>query len=353
MATIRDVAQAAGVSVATVSRAMNQSDYVDRDTNERVMRAIEQLNYKKDANWSRMRKQSSETVLFLLSNWQSVTAFQMRMLESCERLMKARGYDLIFSRYDYPAKARPAELALPRMLEHTNAVDGVLLMGVQHGNLLRRLEKQKTPYAMLGNNFEGAAEDLERNAVVFDDQGGMREATEYLLRLGHRRVAFIGNGALPWFDRRRRGYETAMRERGLPSVMTTENWKVPSMDYGQLAVAQLLREGRMVSAIVAGNDEIAAGAWRELTKRKIAIPGEVSLIGMGDRAEFAILEPSLSTVSVFEEQLSERLTGMLMERVRDKKARPVTEVYPCKVVERASCGPWTEDWGRSELRVVL
>jgi LacI family transcriptional regulator len=347
MATIRDVAAAAGVSLATVSRVMNQSGYADPETRERVLAAAARLEYQPDANWRRMRKQSSETVLFLLGNWPGLNTFQTRMLEHCEVLLKARGYDLVFSRFEYSRKARPSELVLPRLLEQANAVDGVLLMGVHHSNLLRALEKMRMPFAMLGNNFEGGTEDLEHNAVVFDDQGGMREATEHLLRLGHRRVAYVGNQSLPWFERRSRGYLAAMEAYRLRPVLVSEDWKVSAMDYGQLAVAQLLRECEGVSAIVAGNDEIAAGAWRELVRRKVAIPREMSLIGMGDRAEFSILEPALSTVSVFEEQLAERLAGMLLERIANPKARPGTVLYPCKVVERASCGPWVEGAVRS------
>jgi LacI family transcriptional regulator len=93
---------------------------------------------------------------------------------------------------------------------------------------------------------------------------------------------------------------------------------------------------------VAGNDELAAGAWKVLVKRKISIPHEMSLIGLGDRAEFAILEPALTSISVFEDQLGERLTSMLLSRIRDPKHAAASETYPCKLIERASCAPLAE-----------
>ena len=109
-----------------------------------------------------------------------------------------------------------------------------------------------------------------------------------------------------------------------------------------LATAQLLRELRPPTAILAGNDEIAAGAWKELIRRRVSIPKDMSLIGLGDRAEFAILEPALSSISVFEDQLGERLTAMLLARIEDPKHAPASEIYPCKLIERASCAPLAE-----------
>jgi len=210
---------------------------------------------------------------------------------------------------------------------------------VHHPNLLLALQKRGVPYSFIANNFEGPA---VHNSVCYDDRRGVEEAAGYLIRLGHRRIAFLGNVALPWFQRRYQGYLQAMEKHGLVPLAVSENWQVSNTDYGQLATAQLLREARPPSAILAGNDELAAGAWKELTKRKVSIPKTMSLIGLGDRAEFAILEPALTSISVFEDQLGERLTTMLLARIEDPTQEPVSETYPCKLVERASCAPFAE-----------
>jgi len=338
MATIRDIAANAKVSIATVSRVLNDSGYADSETRVRVLKAAADLNYRRNVNWSRLRSQSSQTILFLLGNRQSFNAFHMRLLVACERTLQGRGYDLIFSRYEYSGRLRAAELPLPRILDQTGAIDGVLLAGVHHPNLLQFLDKRRVPYALLGNNFAGPASQTAHNCVVYDDRGGIEEATGYLIRLGHRRIAFLGNRTLPWFQRRYEGYRRAMEKQGLPPISVGDNWQVSNTDYGQLATAQLLRDSRP-TAILAGNDELAAGAWKELIQRKVSIPREMSLIGLGDRAEFAILEPALSSISVFDDQLGERLTSMLLERIQDPKHSPVSQTYPCKLIERASCGP--------------
>lgn len=340
--TIREVAALAQVSVATVSRVLNESGYADSETRARVLKAAATLNYQRNVNWSRLKSQSSQTILFLLGNRQGIVAMHMKLLVACEKTLRNHGYDLIFARHEYSGRLRASELPLPRVLDQTGAVDGVLLAGVHHPNLLQVLDKRHLPYAMVGNTFEGPPTVLAKNCVFYDDRGAIEEAAAYLIRIGHRRIAFVGNMSLPWFQRRYEGYCQAMQRHGLEPIAVNENWQVGNTDYGQLATAQLLRAERPPTAIVAGNDELAAGAWKELIKRKIAIPQEMSLIGLGDRAEFAILEPALTSISVFEEQLGERLTSMLLGRIRDPRHAPGSETYPCKLVERASCAPLAE-----------
>lgn len=339
MSTIRDVAARAGVSVATVSRVLNQSGYADSETQARVRKAAADLNYRRNVNWSRLKSQSSRTILFLLANRDSINSFHMRLLASCERTLQSRGYDLIFCRYEYGARVRPADIPLPRMLEQTGAIDGVLGAGIHYPNLLQVLDKRRIPYALLGNDLDGTPAQLGHNCVFFDDVAGIAEATGYLIRHGHRRVAFIGNMELPWFRRRFQGYRETMERSGLPLLHVGDNWQVSNADYGQLAAAQLLRDGHPPTAIVAGNDELAAGVWKELTVRGVVIPRQISLVGCGDRPEFSILEPALSSISVFVDQLGEYLTAMLLRRIEDPRLRPASETYPCKLVERASCAP--------------
>jgi LacI family transcriptional regulator len=346
MATIRDVAAHAQVSVATVSRVLNESGYADPATRARVLAAAAELNYQRNVNWSRLKSQSSRTILFLLANRQSILAMHMRLLVSCERVLRAHGYDLIFARHDYAAQVRPSELPLPRMLAMSGAVDGVLLAGLHHPNLLEVLAERGLPFAMVGNSFLGSAAQASQNCVFYDDRGAIEEAAAHLLRLGHRRIAFVGDTSLPWFRRRFEGYQQAMNAQGLPLTGVNDHWSVNNLDYGQLAVAQLLRDDHPPTAILAANDEIAAGVWKELTKRKIQIPQQISLIGLGDRAEFAILEPALASITVFDEQLGEGLSAMLLRRIQDPQQAQPSETYPCKLLERASCGP------SSDLRKV-
>jgi len=340
LATIVDVARRAGVSVATVSRVLNGSGYADPATRTRVQQAVADLGYQRNIHWSRLKSRSSRTILFLLGNRDGFNPMHMRLLMACERVFQAHRYDLIFARHEYPAAARPPELVLPSVLQQSGAVDGVVLAGVHYPNLLGVLEKRKLPYALLANDLPGPTPP--HNCILYDDRTAMDEATCYLQRLGHRRIAYVGNRTLVWFERRFQGYQAAMERHALPTSGVFENWTLANHDYGQLAAAQLLKEKPAPTAIIAGNDELAAGVWKELTKRRIAIPGQISLMGVGDRVEYLVLEPALTSISVFADQLGERLATMLLSRVAGPGASVPTETLPCKLMERASCGPRPE-----------
>lgn len=342
MATIRDVAAKAGVSVATVSRVLNASGYADAATAQRVNEAVEALGYKRNVHWSRLASQSSRTVLFLLGNRETMNSMQMRLLVSCEKVLHREGYDCLFTRHSYAADLKANELELPRLLRQDGAVDGVILAGIHSENLLKRLDHMKVPYVLLGSNFLGPDKALSKNCVLYDDETGMYEATGHLLRLGHRRIAFIGDRTKAWFERRYLGYERAMQESGNTPIAVSSPWSVSNVDYGMMGAAELLRGAPEPTAILAGNDEIAAGVWKELMRRQVSIPAQISLIGFGDRAEFTILEPALTSVTVFEEQLGERLATMLLERLANGAKPLASEMFPAKLVERHSCGVMRE-----------
>lgn len=337
MATIRDVAKLASVSVATVSRVLNQSGYFDKETKTRVMEAVERLGYERNVHWSRLASRSSKTILFLLGNRVVLNSMQMRLLVACEKTLQEQGYDLVFSRFSYDAETRASALVLPRLLSQPGALDGAILAGLHSENLLDALKRRKLPYTFLANNYAGDAGKLAFNCVLYDDANGCYEAARYLLHLGHRRIAFVGNEKLNWFARRLKGYRKAMAEAGVPALTAIEDWRVSNIDYGQLAAAHLLRNDPAPTAILAANDELAAGVWKELSRRGISIPKDLSLVGFGDRTEFSILEPSLTTVAVFEEQLGERLSHMLLDRLKKSSKNSRTERYPCKLIERHSC----------------
>jgi len=337
MTTIKDVARRAGVSTATVSRVINESGYYDAGTARRVRRAIEELSYRGNVHWKRLKRNASETICFLLGNRASMNSMQMKLLMACERGLQEAGYDLVFALFRYRPATPAAGLSLPRLLVHDGAVDGVILAGVHYANLLDALARRKLAHVVLGNTLIGPKDKLKWDAIIYDDVAGAYEAAKYLARLGHRRIAFAGNTTCPWFRRRQQGYLKAIREERLEPLTLEADWKVSNIEYGQLAAAELLRWSDPVTAVLAGNDEIAGGLWKELVRRRVAIPDQVSLMGFGDREEFSILEPPLTTVSVFQETLGAELTRMLLEKLKRPGARTKSRTFPCQVIERGSC----------------
>jgi LacI family transcriptional regulator len=339
--TIKDVAEHARVSIGTVSRVLNRSGYFDEETGKRVREAVQSLGYRRNVHWKRLSSNSSRTLSFLLGNRTSLNSMQMKMLVACERVCNERGYDLVFSRFEYSAETKSRHLELPRILADDGVVDGVILIGRHSHNLIETFDRSRFPWVLLGNNFDGDLKQLKCNTVSYDDEIGTYEATSYLVRLGHRRIAFIGNARLPWFERRRAGYQRAMDEHGLGTRAVTSSWEASTVEQGRLSATELMRDETPPTAILASNDELAAGVWKELTHRGVRIPAEISLCGFGDREEFQILEPSLTTMAVFPERLGADLAQMLLERIEDPKKRVISRTFPCRLVERQSCAPPT------------
>ena len=335
--TIKDVAKMSGVSTATVSRVLNNSGYFDADTARRVKEAVEALGYRRNVHWSRLVRNESRTVCFLLGNRESLNSTQVKMLLACERVMAEAGYDVVISLHRYDREMKSGNLHLPRLIAQQGSVDGVILAGVHHDNFLDALDKLKLPYVLVGNTYIGRKEKLKQDAIVYDDVSGCFEAIEYLIRLHHQRIAFVGNTKLPWFARRYEGYQQAMKKAGLKEITVTDDWNVHYIEYGKLAAAELLRRSTTPTAIFSGNDEIAGGIWKALLSRGVAMPREMSLVGFGDREEFSILEPSLTTLSVFQEKIGEELARMLLQKLKNPGTKLAAKIFPCQLMERNSC----------------
>jgi DNA-binding LacI/PurR family transcriptional regulator len=339
MTTIKDVARQAGVSTATVSRVLSGRGYFDRDTAALVRRAAAALGYRQNVNWKRLSRQSSETVCYLLGNCDTMNSMHVKLLMSAEQVLREGGYDMVFAPFRYSSSVAARHLELPRLFEQRGAVDGVLLAGVHYPNALDAIHRLGLPCVMLGNAFVGPPRRLAWDTVAYDDVVGAYEAVSYLARLGHRRIAFVGNTALPWFRRRHAGYRRVTEERQLPDISLVDAWGTSNIEYGQLAAAALLRRPEPPTAVFAANDPIAAGLWRELLKRGISVPRQMSLCGFGDREEYSILEPPLTTVSVYQEKLGAELGSMLLRRLAKPKAHVKSVTFPCKLLERGSCAP--------------
>lgn len=337
--TIKDVSRKAAVSTATVSRVINRTALVDPDTERRVLDAMEALDYRRNVNWERLSRRSARMVCFLLGNRPMPNSMHVRMLMAAERALTQAGYDLVFAAFRYREDTASARLELPRLLQSRGVVDGVILGGIHYQNLFDALDRLPIPTIALGNTCFGSKARLRTDAVLYDDVSAVQEATQYLARLGHERIAFIGSAALPWFARRHRGYLRALRAAHLTPMATTAPWDLENVDYGIRAMQALLRGKVRPTAIVAGNDEIAGGVWKALVAHGISVPGEISLVGFGDRQEVAMLEPSLTTITSFPDVLGAESAQMMLEKLRQPDVALPARTLPCQLIERASCAP--------------
>jgi DNA-binding LacI/PurR family transcriptional regulator len=338
---VHDVARAAGVSVATISRVLNQHPNVSAGTREKVLALIQKTGFRPNAMARRLAHGRSGLLCFLLANRDIIHSFHSRVLKGVEDYCQQQHRQVIFTTFDYgPGDAMPTE-ALPRMVREYRAIDGVLVAGTNYPNLLRYLTGVELPYVLFGNNLVTGSLPLpRRNSVSFDEQAGAREAAEFLIELGHRQIAFVGDLSQPWYLRRQQGYQEVMERRGLPTATIDIRGEADCTELGRRAVPLLLRQHPRTTAILAQDDETACGVLEILERLHIRVPRDMSLMGYDDIAEIRYLKPALTTVRVPKAKIGWKMAETLTDIVAGKPSR-LPAPLPTELVIRDSCARFT------------
>ncbi len=329
---MQDIARAAGLSNATVSRVLNGSERVRANLHERVIKTALKLGFEVE------RRNDSRIIAFLLSNRAVLHPFHSAVLVGAEAHCAANDFGVLFLPLQYSPKLPWDQLVIPRLLQNRRVVRGVIAAGTNFQNLLDALTDRRLPIVCLGNNIVGDWRSDQYSSVFFDDIGGVQEATSYLLSLGHRDIWYIGNLHLTWFSRRCQGYRRAMEEAGLPPLIRDLNID-NTEDLGYLATKSILSEGRPMTAILAGDDTTARGAYRALADNGLKIPADVSIIGVNDTIEASALIPPLTSVRVFTDQLGKQMAELLLKQISRLDSQPQVVTLPTRLIRRESCGP--------------
>ena len=334
--TIREVARAAGVGIGTISRVLNSSSQVSWKTRARVLDAIRRLGFRPNAQARRILKKRSEMVCFLLSNRDFLHPFHARILQGVESYASGLKQHVLFAALHYSARVPSEKIDLPPVLQEHGLIDGVILAGTIYPNLLRRMESVQMPFVALSNNVMGMEDVARFDQVGFDDLNGTLHATRYLISKGHRRIVFAGDVSYPWLKRRFEGYRQGMREKRLKPVLVMPRNARNFGEFGQESADRILSLRPRPTAVVTGNDEIAYGFWRVLSRRGIKVPEEISLVGFDDREEAVLMDPPLTTVRVHKEEIGETCMKMLLERLHHPQMAFSQRVLPTELIVRGS-----------------
>lgn len=336
-ATSFDIAYRAGVSQATVSRALRGSPLVSGETRRKVQAIAKELNYKVDKNASNLRRQHSTTLALLLfedptSDDSLINPFFLSMLGSITHACARQGYDLLIS-FQQLSDDWHADY------QDSHKADGLILLGygdyLESRCKLEKLVEQGTHLVRWGAVVDGQP-DL---SVGCDNAQGGQLVTEHLLGLGRRRIAFLGDVSphCPEFSDRYRGHCAALRAAGLapdPALQVDAAHSTEQM--GHAALAQLLARGVKFDAVFAASDLIAIGAIRALTEHGLRVPEDVAIVGFDGTPMARFSNPPLTTVVQDTSGAGELLVASLLRLVRDEPAESVTLMPTLEV--RASSG---------------
>jgi DNA-binding LacI/PurR family transcriptional regulator len=329
--TLREVAELADVSLATVYRVARGATHVTPEIHERVTTAAASLG----VDLSRSSK--FRVIAFLLCNRELHQRFDFNshILLGADSYCAAREWSMLFHRLVYPREVCPQDLHLPTILQRRDIISGIIVSGMIFPNLLERLHDSGMPYCVMGNNVSGEWRPSEHNVIWFDDISGSLEMTSFLQSLGHRNIWFVGNCNFPWHARRYKGYERGMLDAGLTPRLSTSHADADS-DIGYLATKSILAKSEPVSAILAGSDAIAEGVYRALRDFRLRIPEDVSVAGFND-TEARLLHPPLTTIRVFSDEIGKQMAELVLRHAAGPGLPPEHFTVPTELVKRQSC----------------
>jgi len=338
-ATIIDVAALAGVSLGTASRALNNRRGVDPALRLKVAEAARSLHYVRAANARKALRESCPILTFILGNRDFLHPMHARLLLGAEHYCEERGYFVVFKRFDYSPGAAVAELKLPALLYEHGIADCLILAGTNYPNLIEATERAGIPYVFFGTNLVGAAPNPGFDQAGSSESAGAVEATGYLIRLGHRRICYIGDISQPWFERRYRAYADTMAEAGLEPLAQTVSLAPDNFQNGFSSAEAVLESGAAITAIFAGSDHIALGAWEQLRRRGLRVPEDISLLGFDDIPEAALTLPPLTTVHVPFLEIGRELARLAIEKAASPRVALPESVLPAELVLRGTTWP--------------
>lgn len=313
--TIEDVAQVAGVSRQTVSRAMNDKDEINLETKKRVLQTIQALGYKPNRLAQGMVTQRTFTVGLVVGN--ITNPFFPEVTRGVQDLAQSNGFNVFLCNTDDKAEVELQEL---RSLA-AQRVDGIILFAHNVSDeVLSDFANSYRPVVLINRAFNHP----NINVLMVANYRGAQLVADYFLDSGHTTFGMLTNNSPTYRSSRRViGFESRLRERG---HLLPEDHIVPAtgdLGGGYQAAHQLLNAHPEVTAIFAYNDLLALGAMRACTERKLRIPQDVAIIGFDDIQFATMSTPALSTVQVDKYAIGE----MAMRRLLDMIEKP-EQLFP-------------------------
>jgi LacI family transcriptional regulator len=337
MPTLHDVARAAGVSIATVSATINQSAYVSPELQARVHTAIKELGYHPDGIARSLKKRSTQTLGLIISDISN--PFFTALVRGIEDAANARGYALILCNTD---ECLEKERGYIRLL-WSRRVDGLIMAPAGAREDYQRSDLEGgIPLVFIDRKLSGISAD----AVVVDNVGGARQAVEYLLRLGHRRIAAItGLPHISTTHERIEGYRQALESAGLrvdPTLMVCGNSR---LEGGYQAARTLLALPRRPTAFFATNNLMAIGLMRAVAECGLRCPVDLSVACFDDFEWASVFHPRLTTVAQPIYDMGVKAAELLFARLEGGRDGDPQEVIlsPTLVVRDSCAAPPPEE----------
>ncbi|MEC9489676.1 MAG: LacI family DNA-binding transcriptional regulator [Halanaerobiales bacterium] len=327
--TLNDIARKAGVSLATVSLALNGSNKVNKDTKHRIKEIAEELNYVPNARARALVKKSTKTIGLVIP--EVVNPFFAELAQSIKDYVRSQEFNVILCSTDYQSEE---ELRYIKMFR-SGQVDGAIFacagdLMAEHNDLIIKLVKENIPVIYVDR--DGLNHDLIP-IVKSDIYNAAYQAADYLISLGHKDLGFIGQSV-----ERLSGVKNALKDQGLEIKEQNIYYDYLKMEGGYTAGEKIAARNERPDAVVCLNDEMAIGVIQALIARNVKVPEEISVVGIDNIKMANFYNPSLTTVNIPVSKMGEKAAEILMKKISGKTLSPKEKffIFPTELIIRDS-----------------
>lgn len=331
--TIYDIARLAGVSTATVSKVMNGTGKISEKTRKKILEISKQLNYEPSVVASALTGKKTYTLGLMVPDLGN--PFFAELARNVEDRAHEHGFNVIICNTDNNAEK---QLSYIRLMQQ-KSVDGIIVAtgaASESGRTVMDAIGQKVPVALISREMPS----WPASAVLVDDFAGGYAASEYLLRLGHTRIAVVAeNFAIESSKERVRGYRKALEEAGVQSDDAYVRESDFSVEGGKKAAGELLDLAEPPTAIFACNDLLAIGVLQAARERGVPVPEKLSVVGFDNTILATVTDPPMTTIAQPIREMGCEVVDLIIREINDEKHVKQRIVLLPELVVRGTTSP--------------
>jgi DNA-binding LacI/PurR family transcriptional regulator len=331
MASMSDVAKKAGVSVATVSRVLNNSSSVNDATRSKILKAIKELNYQPNRVAKRLRSKSvsSNLIGVLIPDIQN--PFYVDVLRGIEDVASSNNYAIIMCNFGQDQEKERMYLEILQ----SESIDGLIAAPASENDpQLKKMLSNGLPIVCVDRGLKDANVDV----VLVNNFDGAYKAVDYLIKLGYKRIAYIsGLPSIPSSRLRERGYKEALEDNKIAIDPQLIKYGDSKHESGVILCEELLNQAVKPDAIFTGNNLITLGALETIHRHGLKIPDEVAIVGFDDMYWSNSLNPPLTAVRQPAYEIGKRAGELLIQRINEPSRECIQMILNAELKVRNSC----------------
>ena len=332
MASIKDVAKLAGVSVSTVSRVINNNPAISNETRDKILKVIKELNYSPNSMAQGLSNNRSYTITLLINvddEKSFYNPFFYEVMHGIEKIVYKNEYCLIVANLKTMLKK---EKVLDWLIKGKRTEGVILPSSIIDSKMVKELKKNKIPFVSIGE-----PKDLREpiSWVDINNRQGGEQATNCLLDKGYQKIAFVGLDDNKMFCRRRfEGYKSALEKNkhDFNQELVIESGN--SKEDGYHVMKKLLASGNKVDAVICADNTLSVGVIKAIREKELPIPNEIGVVSFDNSQIAELLEPSISTVNIDVFELGLQSANLLFRLMENPKASGQEILISTNIEER-------------------